>query len=307
MRIMLISDGSLPVPPKGWGALERAVWNYKLELEKFNHEVLISNHQDSANVLKDWRNFKPDVVHNHLGKHWEATSLIYGCKKIITNYGGAFENYKETFYKPIFSKFFRDCDLFLITDSEKEFYDNMGLWLNSKVLVLPSGVDTSLFSPSEKEGSGSIYLGQINLRKKQALYQKLGINCFFAGNPEDTSFNYSDPNYLGQWSHKQVVENLCKFNSLVLLSDFELQPFVCLEAMCSGLGLIRSKPASQSLDISKPWISLIPENKLNDIDYINSEIERINKIVPSYKDEIIEYGKTFDWSNIIKKYIDLIS
>lgn len=303
MKIQLISDGSLPVPPVGWGALERAVWNYKIYLEKVGHEVLITNYVESCKVLEDWRRFKPDVVHNHIGKHWEAMSLIYGCKKIVTNYGGEFLSHKP-FYAHLASNFFKDCKLLMITDAEKEFYQSFNL----DVSVLPSGVDTTIFKPrlDNQKRNGSIYLGQINPRKKQALWQKMGLDCYFAGNKADENFDYTQANYLGSWDHDQVCDNLPKFSNLVLLSQSELQPFVCLEALCSGLGLVISAPSVQSLDITKPWIDVIPDDRLEDIEYINNVIKNNRVVSDKHRSDIVEYSKEFDWSNIIKKYLKAI-
>jgi|688.fasta_scaffold05623_17 hypothetical protein len=302
-KIMLISDGDIPVPPNGWGALERVVWNYSQHLIKLGYDVLISNHQDSSKVLEDWRRFKPDLVHNHIGKHWEAMSLINGCKKIVTNHGGAFIFHKP-FYDHIFTTYFRDCDLYLLTDEEKIFYDSYNIW-NTNIIV-PNGVNSEIFKHSVIR-DGAIYLGKISIRKKQSYYQKLGINCYFAGNTEDNTFNYSHPKYLGEWTHEEVADKLCKFNTLVLLSSSELQPLVCLEALCSGLGLVLSKPCAQSLDTSKPWISVIPDDKLDDINFINNEIARISNLAEIHREDVIKYGQSFDWTNIVNKYVELIN
>ena len=76
--------------------------------------------------------------------------------------------------------------------------------------------------------------------------------------------------------------------------------------MAAGLGLVISKPAAQSLDISKPWIDVIPDEHLNNIDYINTIIEKNREISSKYRSEIIQYSKQFDWSNIIKNYLQVI-
>jgi len=305
MKIQLISDGSIPVPPiDGWGALERVVWNYKIYLEKAGHEVIVSNHTESAKVLEDWRRFNPDVVHNHIGKHWEALLLINGCKKIVTNHGGEFLTHKP-FYEYLAKQYFQDCKLLILTDEEQTFYKSFGL----DACVIPNGVDTTIFKPNLDNRNGSIYLGQINPRKKQAYYQKNNLDCYFAGNKSgspDDPFDYNHHNYLGSWKHEKVCENLVKFSNLILLSMAELQPLVCLEGLAAGLGLVISTPAAQSLDVSKPWIDVIPDDRLEDIDYINSVIENNKSISNQYRSEIIEYSKQFDWSNVIKNYLNVI-
>ena len=302
MKIQLISDGSIPVPPvNGWGALERVVWNYKIYLEKAGHDVIVSNYTESTKILEDWRYFNPDVVHNHIGKHWEAMSLIYGCKKVFTNHGGEFLTHKP-FYGYLAQNFFKNCKLLMLTDAEKEFYESFNL----DVDILPNGVDTSIFKPELDNRSGSIYLGQINTRKKQAYYQQKGIDCCFAGGNSDNSFDYGSSDYLGSWDHQQVCDNLIKFSNLILLSSSELQPLVCLEGLAAGLGLVISSPSAQSLDITKPWIDVIPDDRLEDIDYINDVIKNNRVVSDKHRSDIVEYSKEFDWSNIIKKYLKAI-
>lgn len=39
MRIAQINLGAIEIPPKSWGAIEKVIWNYKLELEKLGHTV----------------------------------------------------------------------------------------------------------------------------------------------------------------------------------------------------------------------------------------------------------------------------
>ena len=40
MKIALILiDPNISVPPKGWGAIEKYMWEYKVNLEKLGHQV----------------------------------------------------------------------------------------------------------------------------------------------------------------------------------------------------------------------------------------------------------------------------
>ena len=38
IALILISS-NIPVPPKGWGAIEKYIWEYKINLEKLGHQV----------------------------------------------------------------------------------------------------------------------------------------------------------------------------------------------------------------------------------------------------------------------------
>ena len=50
MRISIIGP-PLPIPPKGWGAVESLIWDYKLTLNNLGHEVQILNDQDTNKML----------------------------------------------------------------------------------------------------------------------------------------------------------------------------------------------------------------------------------------------------------------
>ena len=35
MKICLIAEGKLPIPPQGWGGVEHLIWNFKQQLNGF--------------------------------------------------------------------------------------------------------------------------------------------------------------------------------------------------------------------------------------------------------------------------------
>jgi len=302
MKFHLISDGSIPVPPvMGWGALERVVWSYKIELEKAGHEVLISNHTEDFMVLEDYRKFQPDVIHNHLGKHWIPFSMMKAKYKIFTNHGGGFR-YSIPFWKNILP-YLKDSEAFILSNIEESFFLANGF----KTKIIPNGVDCDeIVFDQQPQYNASLYLGKIMSLKRQAIFQRLGLDVVYVGNQEDQNFDYSSDRYLGPWNYEQVKNNLTKFSNLVLLSQDELQPLVCLEAMSAGLGLVLSEPAAQSLDITKPWIDVIPEGKIQDIDFINNTLAKNRQISSLIRNNIREYAETFHWKNIVKNYLSQI-
>jgi len=60
MRISIIGPNT-PIPPKGWGAVESLIWDYKITLEKLGHEVQIINIGDPMQILGMIDEFKPDL------------------------------------------------------------------------------------------------------------------------------------------------------------------------------------------------------------------------------------------------------
>ena len=120
-------------------------------------------------------------------------------------------------------------------------------------------------------------------------------------------FNPLDDNYLGLWDRDAVHDNLTDYANLILISDSELQPLVCLEALSAGLGLVISEAASQHLDSSKPYISVIPQDKITDQNLIRSTILKNREIcLNTNRQSIVDYAKTFDWSEILKKYVSYL-
>jgi autotransporter strand-loop-strand O-heptosyltransferase len=59
MRIAQITPGVIPIPPNGWGAVEKIIWEYTKVLRSLGHEVEIL-YANEVN-LDDW-----DIVHVHM-------------------------------------------------------------------------------------------------------------------------------------------------------------------------------------------------------------------------------------------------
>ena len=112
---------------------------------------------------------------------------------------------------------------------------------------------------------------------------------------------------MGEWNKDKLYSNLSHYGNLVLLSDGEADPLVVKEALISGLGVVVSECASANLDLSKEFITVIPNDKLTNISYVNDEIMKNREISIIQRKQIREYGlKVFSWKNVINKYNELI-
>jgi glycosyltransferase involved in cell wall biosynthesis len=77
--------------------------------------------------------------------------------------------------------------------------------------------------------------------------------------------------------------------------------------MC-GLGLVISECSAANLDIEKPFITVINDSDLHNIDLIKSEIIKNQEVSNRMRDEIRSYGlDNFDWTKIVKKYTEVIN
>ena len=51
MRISIVGPGLMPIPPKGWGAVESLIWDMANALKGLGHSVQIINTTDGNKVL----------------------------------------------------------------------------------------------------------------------------------------------------------------------------------------------------------------------------------------------------------------
>ena len=62
------------------------------------------------------------------------------------------------------------------------------------------------------------------------------------------------------------------------------------------------------IDESKDFIDIIPNNKLNDLTYVENIIRKNRIISVENRNSIREYGlSTFSWDNLIVRYIQILS
>tara|TARA_B000000475_G_scaffold219968_1_gene182893 strand:- start:1104 stop:1406 length:303 start_codon:yes stop_codon:yes gene_type:complete len=88
---------------------------------------------------------------------------------------------------------------------------------------------------------------------------------------------------------------------MALLSEVEnTTPLVIKEGLICGLGIVCSETVAPELDTSKPWIDVIPENKINNIDHVLKVIENNKQVSKQHRKEIREYGiNEFGLENIL--------
>ena len=58
MKITQVTPGLISIPPKGWGAIEKIIWNYKIQFEKMGHECGIQ-YLDDVDTTSD-------IIHIHV-------------------------------------------------------------------------------------------------------------------------------------------------------------------------------------------------------------------------------------------------
>jgi glycosyltransferase involved in cell wall biosynthesis len=309
MKISIIGPGIMPIPPKGWGAVESLIWDYYQELSKLGHEVQIVNTPNPGEIIDNVNSFNPDFVHLQYDDLYQVLPYIKCKNKAATSHFGYLEQQNlYGGYWNIFRGFVNgDFNIFCLSEGIADVYRRAGVH-ESRIFVTPNGARTDLFFYSDlpKKPNRSIYLAKITDRKKQYLYQDIDF-IDFVGNMDDSRFNPGRHNYLGEWDKPTLYNNLTDYSNLILLSDGEAHPLVCCEALMCGLGLVISECSSANLDRSLPFIDVIPNERIHDRNYIIDVILSNQKKSLQLRSEIRKYGiENFSWSSIVKRYLDTI-
>ena len=315
MKIILVGVGNGNIPPKGWGACESIVWDYYCNL-KNDFDIQFISEPSTKNIIKKCNKENPDIVHIMYDDYFSIADKL-NCKKVYltTHYAYItqenFEKKQAGYFNNIFMptiKMQNHINLIVLSEEIKNVYINNG-YSASKINVLRNGAreDAFRYTINPKYNDKSIYVGKIEHRKSQFKYQSIE-SIDFVGNYHDSLFDTSKQNYLGEWSKDILYDNLTEYGNLVLLSDGEADPLVIKEALICGLGVVISECSKANLDLSKPFINVISNNKLNDIEYVKYIIEQNRQICKIERENIRKYGlDVFSWKNIISDYMNILT
>jgi glycosyltransferase involved in cell wall biosynthesis len=310
MKISIIGPGIMPIPPKGWGAVESLIWDYNIELKNLGHDVQIVNTQNQQEIVNQVNSFNPDFVHLQYDDLYNVMPYI-NCKHkaATTHYGYLEQPHRYGGYGRVFSAFLQgDFNIICLSEGIKKVYKHYGVNEN-RLYVVGNGARKDLFrytdTPTKQDKS--VYLAKITDRKRQWLYQNIN-DIDFVGNKDDNRFNFNRSNYLGEWDKDTLYHNLTDYANLVLLSDGEADPLVTKEALIAGLGVVVSECSTANLDLSKPFINVIPEDKIYDLNFVRGVIETNKQESLKRRNEIREYGiQNFAWENVVQKYMNVVN
>mgnify|MGYP002640732771 FL=1 len=314
MKIGFIGPGIIPIPPDGWGAVESLIWEIACELGEKGHEGMIINDPDLDEIVKTVQENDFDFIHVFYDVFYPIMDAIKKVSpKSVTAISSAYPYvdqpnfYPRDGYAPIYEWFVSQKDHynFCLSDKDLLTYKNGGAD-ESKLIRLGLGAQHKNFKfdlECEKPNK-TLYMAKIEIRKRQWIYQPIESIDFVGRYSSTTTFDKLHKSYIGEWTTEEKHDNVTKYANLMLLSDGENgTPLVIKEALVSGLGIVCSRYCAYDLDTSLPFITIIPDDKLNDLEYVENAIEENRKISITMRKEIREYGvSNFSWENIVNQY-----
>jgi glycosyltransferase involved in cell wall biosynthesis len=314
MNIALVGPGIIEIPPKGWGAVESLIWDYATELNELGHDGVIINTPDPNQIIRELKSDTFDFVHVHYDVFY---SLMDAIREACPNAKIAISSHYQYIDQPDrhhFDGYDRIYKWLITQDSyynfcisrkDYETYKRDGAVLD-RLLVCENGAQHRDYNFDEvgSKPDKTLYLGKIEPRKRQYVYQVIDSVEFVGHYTNTTSFD-KNKNYLGEWSHEHKLQHVTDYGNMLLLSDGENgTPLVIKEALIAGLGVVVSKYAAHDLDQSLPFVTVIPDDKWNDIEYVERELIKNREISVTMRKDIRQYGvDNFSWQKLVKTYV----
>jgi hypothetical protein len=304
MKIALVGPGIMEIPPSRWGAVEMVIWDVYNIAKAAGHPIDIINTPDQSQIVDCVNGGNYDVVHVHYDVFSHLMSNLKAKVKILSSHY-PFINEPSRYYLDGYDRLVpfivNNTDYCIFASSPKDIDTFVSFGANRKNMFLSRlGVKINEYNFIDTPSySKTLCFSQIVDRKRQAHIQSIP-DIDFVGRLDDPNFD-TRSNYLGEYNRKKLNEEITKYANFVLLSKVEnTTPLAVKEALVCGLGVVVSESVSQELDISKKFITVIPENKMNDLQYIREKIDYNRWVSFTERKNIREYGiKNFDFNNIV--------
>lgn len=322
MKIALIGPGIMQIPPPGWGAVEILIWDYYLELKKQGQEVDIINiiRNNGAEQNNPYSEYCQNLintinignygfVHIHYDVFYHIIPFLTSTKIGITShypFVDQIEKHSMDGFSKTFSNICNNVNHYIFALSKKDFsVFEENCFDKSKLFLLLNGANHNEILPvNDKEfNNKSIYVGKVEERKQQHKYYTIPNIDFYGKCNNEIIQKF--PCFKGELSHFEMVKKMSQYGNLILLSTGENgTPLVIKEALMAGLPVVTNKHSINDLHLELPFVDIIPDDKIDDLNYIYHTIqENLKKQV--LKDEIRAYAmQHFSWEKLVQEYVN---
>jgi glycosyltransferase involved in cell wall biosynthesis len=315
----------LRVPPTGYGAIEKIIWETYTYLKNAGYEVDIidipvtwqtfTSQEHILRILGELNKKKYDVIHFHSERFYRYFYLVEkihpNAKILFTSHCpwiGRADEANNPIYTEDYKLIIKNTKYYNVCVSEKDFNSYSADGADTeKMYVSRNGCsDSYRLSLNPTKANRSVYLAAIEKRKRQYVYQEIENLDFIGPILDNYIFDSSKKNYLGYPPTDYLLENLTDYGNIVLLTKAENgTPLSVQEALMAGLGAVISKDAAWEIDKKLPFISVIEDKKLDDVEYVKTVIEFNRNISLNMRPHIRKYAEErFSWNTVAKNYID---
>jgi autotransporter strand-loop-strand O-heptosyltransferase len=304
MRIAQINPGHMSIPPDSWGAVEKIIWYYKLELEKLGHTV-------SIKYINEINENDFDIVHVHMWNHAiemyeKKIPYVFTCHDHHAFiYGKDSDVYRNNL------KAMKHSNLSIVPAKYLvEYFENKPVYLshgirigeyeknipNKEKRILCVGNNGILGDTSfDRKGFSYAIEAASELKMKVTVAGPTKSNLdFFNSNPHLLKDNVTVKYDLSDNALKSLYSS---HDILIHASSVEAghPPLTLLEAAATGLPIISTDCGGDLYTIT-----------------VNRDVEEITKVIENvineydlHREKTIQSVLNFEWNSVVKQLSSL--
>jgi len=305
MKIIQVTPGLLPIPPNGWGAVEKIIWEY-------HNSSIQLGHGSSIKYLDEVKPGEQSIVHVHVA------NLALLCHEKGIPYIFTMHDHHAHLYgkdSPVYNenkKALRNALIGFVP--AKYLVEYFGC---SNVEYLSHGVNTNFFS-CERDYTNTQhsllcvanngYMHDQSFDRKGFSFaleaaEKMGLPITICGPSNNKSFfenyqcSYEGLTIKYDLSEQQLAEEYGKHTIFIHASELEAghPNLTVLEAMSSGLVVLSTLEEGQNT----PGLIQISRESEDIVNKIKNSIDDFEILSKKSRESALE----LDWSNITKKLI----
>ena len=305
INIIQITPGVIPIPPNGWGAVEKIIWEYKLTLDKLGYPTDIKYCDDVVESDNQ-------IVHVHMANlanllHQRGIKYVFSLHDHhVEHFGKGSECYNQN-YEAI-----KNSQLTFVHSKHLiEYFDNL-----PQIVYLPHGANSKDYKFQERKvttypkllmmannGVGGDALSDrkgflIGIEAAKILDLHLTIIC---PSSNKQFFDYHKPEY----DKLEIIYDLDYQESVSKLYDFDL--FIHpsnLEAGHPNLTITESlstgMPVVGTINTDIPGMIKVDRSVDSFVDGIKEAISKYHSLVS----DIVENRYTFSWEIIVSRMLE---
>jgi glycosyltransferase involved in cell wall biosynthesis len=339
MKVALIGSGMLPIPPPGWGAVERAIYGLSEGLKNLGVEVEIINKVRGSHSFDEYpfalglpftlKKGNWDIIHAStpvvanvlaaVSRHYVYTSHSrhwFGTASPTERWGLFLETRACSIAQKVIA---------LTPDVAGRISDHLPSRSQSNLRVIPNGIDTKVFKPNwdARTGKEVLGVGAVHRRKRWHLAAKAmssikGAHLTIVGPIQDREYadslvSLATPGKLylaGELSEDELAKRYAQSDVFIHPSGSELMSIAVMEAMSSGLPVVgTSILASQVEDGKTGWLT---EEAKDETEILGGFENRLGSLL-TVEDLRKRFGlaareqaqELWDWSVVAKRVYSL--
>jgi autotransporter strand-loop-strand O-heptosyltransferase len=310
MKIIQVTPGNIPIPPNGWGAVEKVIWEYKLGLDKIGWSTEI-RYTDEVDISSE------QIVHVHIANlanilNERSIPYVFSLHDHHVEYFGK----DSQVYRDNYQAIKNSVLTFVHAPHLKSYFDNL-----ENIVYLQHGVNLNDYGFSDR--SSDIRAGHIKLlmmanngiggdnmidRKGFLLgieaARKLGlpidIMCPSSNKPffNHWKVDYEGLNILYDVDYKESLERMKDYNLFLHPSSLEAghPNLTLLESISSGI------PVVGTCDVDFPGLVRCQTTVDSVVDCIKAAISKYDSLICDIKSNRINFSWDLVVSRMLQNY-----